>query len=150
MSFDLNSNSLLRLDSIERRSYQESIAKNAVRVNALVCLPTGLGKSIVAQYVAAERLQRISDKGVVMLAPTKPLVLQHFKTFQKLLNLEPSSMVWLTGEVGPDERVDLWRKRLIFSTPQVFMNDLLTGKLSLDAISLMIFDEAHRAVGDYP
>jgi len=59
-------------------------------------------------------------------------------------------MVWLTGEVGPDERVDLWRKRLIFSTPQVFMNDLLTGKLTLDSISLMIFDEAHRAVGDYP
>ncbi len=150
MSFDLSSNSLLRLDSIERRSYQESIAKNAVRVNTLVCLPTGLGKSIVAAYVAAERLQRIPNKGVVMLAPTKPLVLQHFKTFQKLLNLDPSSMVWLTGEVGPDERIDLWQKRLIFSTPQVFMNDLLTGKLNLDAISLMIFDEAHRAVGDYP
>ena len=30
------------------------------------------------------------------------------------------------------------------------MNDLLTGKISLDAISLIIFDEAHRAVGDYP
>ncbi|MGP8127678.1 MAG: DEAD/DEAH box helicase [Candidatus Bathyarchaeia archaeon] len=150
MSFDLSSNSLLRLDSIERRSYQESIAKNAVRVNTLVCLPTGLGKSVVAAYVAAERLQRIPNKSVIMLAPTKPLVLQHFKTFQKLLNLDPSSMIWLTGEIGPDERIDLWKKRLIFSTPQVFMNDLLTGKLTLDAISLMIFDEAHRAVGDYP
>ena len=150
MSFDLSSISLLRLDSIERRSYQESIAKTAVRVNTLVCLPTGLGKSVVAAYVVAERLQRTPNKSVIMLAPTKPLVLQHFKTFQKLLNLEPSSMVWLTGEVSPDERIDLWKKRLIFSTPQVFMNDLLTGKLTLDAISLMIFDEAHRAVGDYP
>ncbi len=150
MAFDLNSNLLLRLDSIERRSYQESIAKNALRVNTLVCLPTGLGKSIVAAYVAAERLQRIPSKGVVILAPTKPLVLQHFKTFQKLLNLDPSSMVWLTGEVGPDERVDLWKKRLIFCTPQVLLNDLLTGKLALDTFSLMVFDEAHRAVGDYP
>ncbi len=150
MAFDLNSNSLLRLDAIERRSYQESIAKNAVRVNTLVCLPTGLGKSIVAAYVAAERLQRIPNKGVVILAPTKPLVLQHFKTFQRLLTLDPSSMVWLTGEVGPNERVDLWKKRLIFCTPQVFMNDLLTGKLTLDTFSLMVFDEAHRAVGDYP
>ena len=150
MVFDLSSNSILRLDSIERRSYQESIAKNAARVNTLVCLPTGLGKSVVAAYVAAERLQHVPNKSVVMLAPTKPLVLQHFKTFQKLLNIEPSSTVWLTGEVGPDERMDLWKKRLIFSTPQVFMNDLLTGKLTLDTISLMIFDEAHRAVGDYP
>ena len=150
MPTDLSSNPLLRIDAIERRSYQEAIAKNALRVNTLVCLPTGLGKSIVAAYVAAEKLQGIPDKSVVMLAPTKPLVLQHFKTFQKLLNLDPSAMVWLTGEVGPDERVGLWRKRLVFSTPQVFMNDLLTGKLSVDTFSLMIFDEAHRAVGDYP
>src|SRR5208337_1478279 len=48
------------------------------------------------------------------------------------------------------ERADYWRKRLIFSTPQVFMNDLLTGRLLLDNFSLMIFDEAHRGVGDYP
>jgi Fanconi anemia group M protein len=104
----------------------------------------------VAAYVAAERLRTKPNKGVVMLAPTKPLVLQHFKTFRNLLSLDPSAMVWLTGEVGPDERVGLWKKRLVFSTPQVFMNDLLTGKLSLDAFSLLIFDEAHRAVGDYP
>jgi Fanconi anemia group M protein len=146
---DLDSNSLLRLNSIERRTYQESIAKNALRVNTLVCLPTGLGKSIVAAYVAAERLQRFPERSVVMLAPTKPLVLQHYRTFQKLLNLDADSFVWLTGEVQPEERVDLWKRRLVFSTPQVFMNDLLTGKLMLDSFSLVIFDEAHRAVGDY-
>ena len=150
MSADLSSNSLLRGDSIERRSYQVAIAKNALRVNTLVCLPTGLGKSIVAAYVAAERLRHVPNKSVVMLAPTKPLVLQHFKTFQTLFNLDRSAMVWLTGEVGPEERVGLWRKSVIFSTPQVFMNDLLTGKLSLDTFSLIIFDEAHRAVGEYP
>ena len=147
---DLSSNSLLRADSIERRSYQEVIAKNALRVNTLVCLPTGLGKSIVAAYVAAERLEGIPNKSVVMLAPTKPLVLQHFKTFRNLLSIDPGEIVWLTGEVGPDDRIGLWKKRLVFSTPQVFMNDLLTGKLSLDTFSLMVFDEAHRAVGDYP
>jgi len=141
---------MLRLDSIERRSYQEAIARNALRTNTLVCLPTGLGKSIVAAYVAAERLRRIPNKSVVMLAPTKPLVLQHFRTFQKLLNLDADSMVWLTGEVSPEEREGLWKKRVIFSTPQVFMNDLLTGKVLLNTLSLIIFDEAHRGVGDYP
>ena len=30
------------------------------------------------------------------------------------------------------------------------MNDLLTGKVPLDNFSLIIFDEAHRGVGDYP
>jgi Fanconi anemia group M protein len=85
-----------------------------------------------------------------MLAPTKPLVLQHFRTFGNLLNLDSTAMVWLTGEIGPEERTDLWRRRMVFSTPQVFMNDLLTGKLLLDNFSLVIFDEAHRGVGDYP
>ena len=150
MSIDFTANSLLRLHSIDRRPYQEAIAKNALRTNTLVCLPTGLGKSVIAAYVAAERLKQVPDKSVVMLAPTKPLVLQHFKSFQKTINLDPDSIVWLTGEVAPEQRADLWRKNLIFSTPQVFMNDLLTGKIPLNSISLMIFDEAHRAAGDYP
>lgn len=150
MQADLSSNPLLRLASIERRAYQEAIARNALRSNTLVCLPTGLGKSVIAVYVAAERLKKTSDRSVVMLAPTKPLVLQHFQSFQKLLNIDPNSIVWLTGEVGPEQREALWSKSLVFSTPQVFLNDLLTGKISLDRISLLIFDEAHRGVGDYP
>jgi ERCC4-related helicase len=105
---------------------------------------------VIAGYVAAEYLKKTPGKSVVMLAPTKPLVLQHFRSFQKMINIEADSIVWLTGEVGPEHRLELWRKRLIFSTPQVFLNDLLTGKISLDAISLIIFDEAHRAMGDYP
>jgi ERCC4-related helicase len=149
MQTNLATNPLIRADLIELRSYQEAIARNAIRSNTLVCLPTGLGKSIIAVYVAAEYLRR-GDKSVVMLAPTKPLVLQHFRTFQKLINLDADSIVWLTGEIEPDQRIELWRKRLIFSTPQVFLNDLLTGKNSLETISLIIFDEAHRAVGDYP
>lgn len=150
MPLDFSSNSLLRLNSIDRRTYQETIARTALHMNTLVCLPTGLGKSIVAAYVAAERLRRFPNKGVVMLAPTKPLVLQHYRTFQKLLNIDAQSTVWLTGEVAPAERVNDWKKRVILCTPQVFMNDLLTGKIPLDNLSLIIFDEAHRGVGDYP
>jgi ERCC4-related helicase len=150
MPEDLSSNPLLRYESIERRSYQEVIARVAMRTNTLVCLPTGLGKSIVAAYVAAERLKAFPGKGVVMLAPTKPLVLQHFRTFQRLMRMDQNSMVWLTGEVAPEERVDSWKKLLVFSTPQVFMNDMLTGKVLLGSLSLIIFDEAHRGVGDYP
>ncbi len=100
--------------------------------------------------MAAERLKRFPSKGVVMLAPTKPLVVQHYRTFQKIFKIDANSIIWLTGEVAPEERVDHWKRRLIFSTPQVFMNDLLTGKVLLDGFCLIIFDEAHRAVGDYP
>ena len=150
MSANLSSNSLLRVNSIEHRAYQDAIAQIALHRNTLVCLPTGLGKSIVAAFVAAERLKRFPNKRVVMLAPTKPLVLQHYHTFQRILNVGGDSIVWITGEVTPEERADLWKKSFILSTPQVFMNDLLTGKVQPENFSLMIFDEAHRGVGDYP
>ena len=143
-------NTLIRSNLIEPRSYQETIANTALRRNTLVCLPTGLGKSIIAAYVAAVKLASLPTKGVLMLAPTKPLVLQHYRTFQRLIALDDASLVYLTGEVGPENRQELWSKRFVFSTPQVLMNDLITGRVPLDAFSLVIFDEAHRAVGDYP
>lgn len=149
MPVDFTSNPLLKPSKFERRSYQEVIAKSALRASTLVCLPTGLGKSTIAALVAAERLRQFPSRSVVMLAPTKPLVLQHFESFNRIMNLGSDS-VWLTGEVAPDQRSELWRKRFVFSTPQVFMNDLLTGKVPLEQYSLVIFDEAHRGVGDYP
>lgn len=150
MSAPQSRNILLRSNLIEPRSYQETIANTALRRNTLVCLPTGLGKSVIAAYVAAVKLASLPTKGVLMLAPTKPLVLQHYRTFQRLIALDDASLVYLTGEVGPENRQGLWSKRIVFSTPQVLMNDLITGRVSLDAFSLVIFDEAHRAVGDYP
>ena len=141
---------VLRSNLVEPRSYQEAIANIALRRNTLVCLPTGLGKSVIAAYVAGVRLALLPTKGVLMLAPTKPLVLQHYRTFRRLIAIDDSSLVCLTGEVGPEERQAYWTKRFIFSTPQVLMNDLITGRVQLDAFSLIIFDEAHRAIGDYP
>ena len=39
--------------------------------------------------------------------------------------------------------------RLIFATPEVVRNDLAENRLSLAEFSLLVFDEAHRAVKDY-
>ena len=150
MSSNLSQNPSLRSGSIEPHTYQEKIARIALQRNTLVCLPTGLGKSIIAICVAAARLSSMPTKSILMLAPTKPLVLQHYQTFSKILALNPESIVHLTGEVGPEKREDLWNKKVVLSTPQVLMNDLLTRKVELDKFSLVIFDEAHRAVGDYP
>jgi len=66
---------------------------------------------------------------------------------QHLLKFEP---VVLTGEIPPSERKDSWgQSRLVVSTPQVIENDLDEGRISLTDVDLIIFDEAHRAVGDY-
>ena len=125
------------------------MAENALRGNTLVSIPTGLGKSLIAALVAARRLDQYPEKHVVVLAPTRPLVEQHYNTFKRLLRLDPREFSCITGQMSPDDRNQAWAKRLIVSTPQVFVNDLISGKINLATISLLVFDEAHRAVGDY-
>jgi len=140
---------LVKVESIERRTYQQRVAENALRANTLVSIPTGLGKSLIAALVAAKRLEQYPERRVVVLAPTRPLVEQHFRTFKRLLRLDAEDFACVTGQTSPNERNEAWAKRLIVSTPQVFVNDLISGKIQLAEISLLVFDEAHRAVGDY-
>ncbi len=140
---------LIRKGTVESRSYQERIARECLKANTLVCLPTGLGKTVVAALVIAERLLQFPEGRVVVMAPTRPLTLQHHKNLARMLTIDSDSMAAITGVTPPDQRVELWKKRTVFSTPQVFMNDLITGRLQLAGIVLLVFDEAHRAVGDY-
>lgn len=133
--------------SVEHRDYQANIAAAAAKESTLVVLPTGMGKTIVALIVIADILLNGNGK-VLFLAPTKPLVEQHAGFLRKhLLRFEP---VVFTGEVAPAEREESWRSsRLVVSTPQVIENDLLEGRMTLTDVDLIVFDEAHRAVGDY-
>ncbi len=138
------SHPLLR-QGIEKREYQIKIAEEAKRRNTLVVLPTGLGKTIIAVLTAVDSL----EKGrVLFLAPTKPLVHQHLDTFRKLTKID--SLEAFTGEVKREKRKLLWKKaKVVFSTPQTVLKDIEAGAYSLNDVSLLIFDEAHRSVGDY-
>ncbi|MFH0861560.1 MAG: DEAD/DEAH box helicase [Candidatus Altiarchaeota archaeon] len=138
---------LVRGDRLELRRYQESVISRAVDENTLVVLPTGLGKTVIAAMVAAHRLHAYPGSKVLLLAPTKPLALQHLKTFRELLNVE--DMCVLTGADAPKKRHEMWMgSRVVFATPQTIENDIVRGT-TLKDVSLAIFDEAHRAVGDY-
>ncbi|HDO19892.1 MAG TPA: DEAD/DEAH box helicase, partial [Thermoplasmatales archaeon] len=66
------------------------------------------------------------------------------------LTIDNDLILSFTGEVSPNKRVELWNKgRVIVSTPQVIENDILAGRIDLSDVILIIFDEAHRAVGNY-
>ena len=135
---------------LEPREYQKKIAETAASANTLVVLPTGLGKTMIALMVAAQRLDKYPDGKVMILAPTKPLVLQHHETFRKNLDLPEKALAVLTGTVDPGEREVLWLKaRAIFATPQTVFNDVRHGRVSLSDVTLAVFDEAHRSVKDY-
>lgn len=140
-------NQLLKTDEIESRAYQEVIAASALGENTLVVLPTGLGKTVIAAMVAANRAE---NGKVLFLAPTKPLVEQHINAFDDFIDLDKDEMYVMTGDTRPDKRYDLWKeKRIFFATPQVVENDLIANEIPTEEFSLTIFDEAHRATGEY-
>ncbi|MGV8168648.1 MAG: DEAD/DEAH box helicase [Candidatus Nanoarchaeia archaeon] len=131
------------------RLYQETIFNAAVKENVLVVLPTGLGKTAIAAMLTAYRLEHYPSSKILFLAPTKPLAQQHEKSLRKLLN-EKIRISLFTGSVSPEKRKELWNSSdVIVSTPQGFENDVIGRKISLEDVSLLIFDEAHRAAGDY-
>ncbi len=143
---------MVRVVGIEPREYQKRILETCKRKNTLVILPTGTGKTIIALMLTAERLNLYPDSKVIFLAPTKPLVNQHKNTFSKHLeDIDKTRLVVITGDIRPERRKELYKfGKIIFVTPQTLQNDLLMKRVSLENVSLIIFDEAHRAVGKYP
>jgi ERCC4-related helicase len=152
------SHPLIKPESLESREYQLSIAMKALDANTMVILPTGLGKTAVALLVAASRLYNEKGK-VLVLAPTKPLVEQHLRYFERYLSLpssaapagpDTSAFVMFTGDAPPAERTADWeRATVILATPQVIKNDLIASRYTLTGVTLMVVDECHRSVGNY-
>jgi ERCC4-related helicase len=139
-------------NTIEYRLYQKNIANSAARSNTLVILPTALGKTVISILVCAEALYKHRDKRVLVMAPTRPLVAQHLRLFSSVLKILDEQVVSVTGKTPPETRRAVWDKaevRLIFATPEVVKNDLNEGRLLLRDFSLLVFDEAHKAVKDY-
>ncbi|MGC8816987.1 MAG: helicase-related protein [Candidatus Hadarchaeum sp.] len=143
-------NPLVRAEALEARAYQLRIAEEAIKRNTLVVLPTALGKTVIAALVAAHFLYNYRDLKVLVMAPTRPLVLQHRDTFLRLLKLRPDDVQVLTGKYDPEYRLQAWqgKSRIYFATPQVVNNDHSLG-MSLKDFSLLIFDECHRARKNY-
>ena len=141
---------LLNYEKIEPRLYQEFIAATAIEKNTLCILPTGMGKTLVAIMVAAFRLEKYPESKTLMIAPTRPLVNQHKKTFQKLMNLKESEFVALTGKINPSDRKVFYSKgKLFFATPQLIRNDIHNKILDLKDYSLVTVDECHRSRKKY-
>ncbi len=147
---DFLSHPLIKKGAVRRRAYQEGIFINCLNSNCMVVIPTGLGKTIIALMLTVHRLSEKPNSKIIFLAPTKPLVNQHYKTYLELTTLNPDALKSITGTISPDKRKELWdATRIAFMTPQVLQNDIISNLYSIKDVSLIIFDECHRAVGDY-
>ncbi|MBU5690283.1 MAG: helicase-related protein [Candidatus Aenigmatarchaeota archaeon] len=139
----------INYEKFQPRLYQELIAQTAIKKNTLCILPTGLGKTYIAVLTAAWILENTKGK-ILMIAPTRPLVNQHLKTFLSVTNIDKNLMIALTGKIRQDDRKELYKiGRVFFATPQIIKNDFDSGLLDLSDFSLLIVDECHRSVKKY-
>ena len=139
---------LIKPEKIESRLYQQILAAGVLKKgNSMIVAPTALGKTIIAVLVAAERIQKIKNSKILILAPSKPLVVQHEESFRAFLNVTVTS---ITGDIKPNDRTKRWQEsQVICATPQTVESDLISGKYTLKNVSLLVFDECHRGVGSY-
>lgn len=140
----------MSLLNIQPRKYQQKIFETAKNSNTLVVLPTGLGKTLIALLLSIDRLKSFPLKKILFLAPTKPLVEQHFNYFKKHLPELFANLQLFTGEVPAEKRKKIWQTaEVIFSTPQCIANDLEKQIYTSHEVSLLVIDEAHRCLKNY-
>ncbi len=141
---------LLKKDTIIKRQYQLNLLASCSQENTLMVLPTGLGKTVVALFLTVLKLDKLPNQKVIFLAPTKPLVDQHYHFFSNVMNLEPEQFSCITGSVAANKRDTIYSEaKVLFMTPQVLQNDIIKGIFPLNDVSLIIFDECHRGIGNY-
>ena len=146
MSSEYIQHRFLQKNTIENRDYQVNLANQAKSENCLVVLPTGLGKTAVALQVIVDFLSK-GTGGILFLAPTRVLANQHYEFLKNNLTIEDIALI--TGEDLISKRKKLWMNSVICATPEITKNDLDRQIVSTDQFSLVIFDEAHRTIGDY-
>ncbi len=143
---------LIKNKAIESRLYQNIIFNSSKDKNSLIVLPTSLGKTVISALICAETLYNYKQSRILIMAPTRPLVLQHLTSFSSFIKVLDDQKILVTGKISPSTRKMIWDNKtiqLIFATPEVIRNDLKESRLNLKDFRLIVFDEAHRAIKDY-
>lgn len=131
------------------RVYQFNIIKSCLLENTLVCLPTGMGKTFIASIIIFNFNLWFHGK-IFFFAPTKPLVNQQKAGFTRMFEHLANQVCEITGSLSNNKRKEFYsHKKIFFMTPQTFENDLKKMYLNSNQISLLIFDEAHKAQKKY-
>ncbi|CAH0552092.1 unnamed protein product [Brassicogethes aeneus] len=133
------------------RDYQYNIIQQALLKNTLVSLPTGLGKTFIAAVVMYNFYRWYPHGKIIFMAPTRPLVKQQVDACYDIMGIPKEVTAEITGsKVSSSSRGNIWtEKRVFFITPHVLQNDLDSLDDLANQIKCIVFDEAHKARGNY-
>jgi len=108
-----------------------------------------MGKTFIAAVIIYNFHLWFNGK-IFFFAPTKPLVNQQKTSFIRMFENLEELVCEINGTISLKKKIDSYReKRIFFMTPQTFENDLNKNYVNTEEISLIIFDEAHKAQKKY-
>ena len=117
---------------VEARAYQLKALNSILNSSTLLVLPTAMGKTPIEFMAIAEKLLQNPEKKALLIAPTNPLLAQHFSDAEKFLNIPSEEIVMINDGIHWKKREGIVKNaKLVLSTPQVIRNDVKRGILSL-------------------
>ena len=129
------------------RTYQKKIVDTIGSSNAIVKMPTGSGKTVVAAQLVANHLQKNLNSSL-FLVPTQDLVAQQAQVIQHWC--PEAEILQFTGGMVDPSIVD-GQKTCLVSTPKAYL--LLQQRkpaFSWPKFGFVIFDEVHHVLKDHP
>ncbi|MBN1613777.1 MAG: DEAD/DEAH box helicase [Deltaproteobacteria bacterium] len=123
--------------------------------NLMVQSQTGSGKTAVFLLPILEHIDAAQRRcQALVLVPTRELALQVSREAQLLAGDSGIQTAVVYGGVKYGPQLEAFRKgaQLVVGTPGRVLDHLLKGTLSLDALQILVFDEADRmlSMGFYP
>ena len=120
----------LKLDPFQ----SEAIAQLELGNSVLISAPTGVGKTLVADYLIEKAFNE--KHRIIYTAPIKALSNQKFKEFKRLLGEDNVGII--TGDVVVNSTAPV-----LIMTTEIFRNMLHLNREELSDVSHVIFDEIH-------
>ena len=141
---------------LKPRKYQEELARPGLNGNnAIVCAPTGSGKTIVAVMIIKHHIECLSKENrkfkVVFFANDIRLVSQQEMCLKKYLSHE-INIECMSGE----DKTEIPFSKLfeandiLVVTPMIVCNSLAIKSIQLNKATLMVFDECHHTDKNHP
>ncbi|TKA82698.1 hypothetical protein B0A55_01272 [Friedmanniomyces simplex] len=138
------------------RGYQQEMLDASLCGNAIVVMPTGSGKTLVAiARIRAELERSAPTKLIWFLANSVELSRQQLGVLRN--HLPAYQILSLTGQDGVDNwsQQHLWdavlaNVRVVVGTPAVLKDALTHGFVRISRLALLVFDEAHHCIKGHP
>jgi superfamily II DNA or RNA helicase len=131
---------------LKPRDYQVEAYKWAYeRGRAVVCMPTGAGKTLIAGLWIRELLRSGRARRILVLEPTRFLVEQTASFLRERLGIDARP---LHGSLPLPARRAAWSARVIVATPEIVVAEWeLFTRAGFDAL---VVDECHHTTGQDP